>query len=527
VQLITTDTNSCNIADTNYILIRAVNDSAIANINVIETHFGCDSIQLSLLASYTGGNHVWTINSTTTLIGQNVTYTITNFGNYTIEYTLTDSTALCQISDTASHFINFYAVDAVLQASATSGCTPLEVDFTNLSTNATNFIWTDGIGNTGSSQNLPTTVYNQVGNYTYTLIAVDSNSCNFSDTAFINISTSNDSVTANFNAFVLNSCDSLLSIDLTNTSTNGLNFIWDFELEQIFEENPINYTYTLPGTYQITLIAINENLCNPYDTVSQIFTLLPNLEASFIVEPNCVGLPLVLNNNSPIQTSNTTWNFGNGTSSTNWQPELIYDTDGFYTISLTLIDSNTCNFIASDTQYVEITSNPIASFFTDTNYYLYPDLVTFNNTSNNYTNFEWFLGDGTYNNQDETFEHLFNGLYSFTNCLVAYNDYCIDTFCRDLYIDFIRLIGVPNAFSPNGDGLNDMIFVEGEGIVNLNFKIYNRWGEVVFETTDQNIGWDGVYKGVLQEMEVYTYLVDATFIDGENVKLKGNITLLR
>ena len=89
------------------------------------------------------------------------------------------------------------------------------------------------------------------------------------------------------------------------------------------------------------------------------------------------------------------------------------------------------------------------------------------------------------------------------------------------------MIGVPNAFSPNGDGNNDIIYVEGIGIDALNFKIYNRWGELVFESNDQQIGWDGTYKGIEQEMEVYTYTVDALFYNKESVVLKGNITLLR
>ena len=89
------------------------------------------------------------------------------------------------------------------------------------------------------------------------------------------------------------------------------------------------------------------------------------------------------------------------------------------------------------------------------------------------------------------------------------------------------LIGDANAFSPNGDGINDVVFVEGAGIVTLDFKIYNRWGELVFESHDQSVGWDGYYKGVLQEVNAYAYVVYATFINGTNKSLKGNITLLR
>ena len=86
---------------------------------------------------------------------------------------------------------------------------------------------------------------------------------------------------------------------------------------------------------------------------------------------------------------------------------------------------------------------------------------------------------------------------------------------------------VPNAFSPDGDGYNDIIYVEGIGITSLNFKIYNRWGELIFESNDQSIGWDGQYNNVDQEMEVYTYILEAIFRNEKNAIIKGNITLLR
>ena len=112
-------------------------------------------------------------------------------------------------------------------------------------------------------------------------------------------------------------------------------------------------------------------------------------------------------------------------------------------------------------------------------------------------------------------------------CIVASNPTCADTMCKYIFIKFIPLIGVPNAFSPNGDGVNDVVKVEGMGIVELTFRIFNRWGELVFETHDVNQGWDGIYKGTLQEMDVFTYTVQATLINGQAVPLKGNITLLR
>ena len=87
-------------------------------------------------------------------------------------------------------------------------------------------------------------------------------------------------------------------------------------------------------------------------------------------------------------------------------------------------------------------------------------------------------------------------------------------------------IFVPNAFTPNGDGNNDVLFVRGSAITELHFIIYNRWGEQVFETRDQSIGWDGTFKGEQVNTDVYGYFLTVTCIDGETFETQGNVTVL-
>lgn len=89
------------------------------------------------------------------------------------------------------------------------------------------------------------------------------------------------------------------------------------------------------------------------------------------------------------------------------------------------------------------------------------------------------------------------------------------------------VIFVPNAFSPNGDGRNDVFFVNGNNIVEIDIIIYNRWGQQVFSSNDQNIGWDGRYKGELMLPGVYAYYVRCVCEEGDVYQAKGNITLLR
>ena len=89
---------------------------------------------------------------------------------------------------------------------------------------------------------------------------------------------------------------------------------------------------------------------------------------------------------------------------------------------------------------------------------------------------------------------------------------------------------VPNAFSPNGDEVNDILFIRGSGIKEMTFIIYNRWGEKVFKTNDINPpagGWNGTHRGEKMAAGVYVYYLTGEFIGGESFERKGNITLVR
>jgi gliding motility-associated-like protein len=86
---------------------------------------------------------------------------------------------------------------------------------------------------------------------------------------------------------------------------------------------------------------------------------------------------------------------------------------------------------------------------------------------------------------------------------------------------------VPNAFSPNGDGANDLLYVRGQCLETLTFMVFNRWGQKVFETTDKNIGWDGTFKGDLMNTGVFVYRLEGKDYDGKGYSMKGNVTLIR
>jgi gliding motility-associated-like protein len=90
-----------------------------------------------------------------------------------------------------------------------------------------------------------------------------------------------------------------------------------------------------------------------------------------------------------------------------------------------------------------------------------------------------------------------------------------------------KSLGVPTAFSPDGNGVNDVLYVRGAGIEDLRFSIYNRWGQLLFESSSLSRGWDGTYKGTPQDSDVYVYLVRARFKDGTVSEQRGNVSIVR
>lgn len=118
-----------------------------------------------------------------------------------------------------------------------------------------------------------------------------------------------------------------------------------------------------------------------------------------------------------------------------------------------------------------------------------------------------------------------------TYCVIVYDDggLCSDTACVTITVESecSGVIFVPNAFSPNADGQNDVLFVKGDCIDKMQFSIFNRWGELIFESQTLNNGWNGAYKNRDAQQDVYVYKLIATTQNGEEILKQGNISLIK
>ena len=420
-----------------------------------------------------------------------------------------------------------------------SGCVPLTVDFTDTLLQAQTYIWDFGDGSPAVTTTEPTTrhTYTAVGSYLVKLVKIDNTKCIPRDSSFTTIIVRNDQATLDLANQKLGPCESLefrfdnLSIAPPGKPFGAGDFTWDFgdnTPRVITGPGSVTHTFAAPGTYTVKLILNDTSYCNGPDSISRTLSISPNVEARFVTPARgCVPYTAEIENTSLAGTT-FIWDFGDGTSFTGAiPPPKVYPTAGTYTITLIAIDPSTCNQRDTTTQTITVFDNPVAGFTFSPNPVKENTPTSFTNTSTGAVRYRWDFGDGDTSNLVNPV-HQYNVTGTFQACLVAYNAVgCSDTVCQEVSTIIVPLVDVPNAFTPNGDGVNDQVRVRGFGIARMTFRIYNRWGQLVFQSASVNQGWDGRYKGVLQPMDAYGYSLEVEFSNGTRATKKGDITLIR
>ncbi len=422
-----------------------------------------------------------------------------------------------------------------------SGCVPLQVLFTDTAHNAKTYIWTFGDGSPDTTitgfQVLHT--YTSTGYFHVREIAIDSNSCNTADTAYLNIRVRTDRAIINFDIGKIGLCTSL-NYNFTNISTPPPakpflpgDFTWDFgDGTRQPAPNPVgstNHSYANTGTYLVRLILNDTSYCNYPDSLTDSLRVSPIVKAQFEISDGCAPYNAIFNNTS-LGGQQFTWNFGDNQTSNQANPVHLYTDTGTYTIQLEAVDSGTCNIVSDTSITIHVHGKPTAIFNTTPQPPEANVPTVFHNNSIDATHYTWFFGDNDSTNKQsaDTVIHQYQFTGTFNACLVAYNQYeCADTVCQDVQTMINPVLDVPNAFTPGRFGENSIIQVRGFGIVSMNWRIYNRYGQLVFQSNTPNQGWDGTFNGAAQPIGVYAYTLEATFEDGTKTTKKGDITLIR
>jgi len=426
----------------------------------------------------------------------------------------------------------------ILAGPSTNGCSPLTVNFTNNTVNGASFLWDFGDGSPlDTSFNPGSHTYTSPGVHIVTVTGHNSSACFVTDdTVRLTIVVDTNRIKSAFTYTVKDSCGPY-SANFTNTSVYGATpgaasftrFIWDFGDGTTFNgANPPLHAFPDSGIYTVRLIMIDTTACNSPDTSFKTVRLLGYKVSGKLTIPDsiCVGTSFLPNVEQHYATGYQ-WSFGNGVTATNSQPSVKYDSAGTYTFQLILLNPATCNGADTLTRIIHVLGGPTAAFSSlpappETNV-----PISYPNRSIDATRYVWDFGDGASSTEVNPV-HQFSKTGTYRTCLTAYNSSsCPSVACKDVETEIVPIIGLPTAFSPNGDGENEILFVRGAAIKTMDLKIFNRWGQMIFESTSQAVGWDGTYQGQPQPIDAYGYVLVATFIDGSSKTLKGNVTLLR
>lgn len=332
------------------------------------------------------------------------------------------------------------------------------------------------------------------------------------------------------------------TVTITNTSNPGpWNYAWDFG-DGTTSTNPSvgQHTYMTYGTYTITLTVSNDDCAAQQTSSVTINPIPPVLDFSYAPDKGCAPLTVSFTNLSQFADPGSYyWEFGeNQGSSHAVNPAYTYYEPGVY--SVTLSATNATGELVQITKHaiIEVYEKPYAQFNLKPRVVYTPGGKLFtDNQSFGASSYLWDFGDGTTSTDYEP-QHVYNSSDegSFDVSLIAYNELgCSDTTTLDAAVQVLKggQLLIPNAFSPNlsgpgnENGQNDVFLPLMRGVQEFQMMVFNRWGELLFETKNPAQGWDGYYQGKLCPQDVYVYKILAKFADGDMVTRVGDINLMR
>ncbi|MBC7862118.1 MAG: gliding motility-associated C-terminal domain-containing protein [Bacteroidia bacterium] len=404
----------------------------------------------------------------------------------------------------------------------------------NLSANALGgnggyvYTWTGGTTPT----NLANVTASPVVTSSYTVSVTDVNGC----------AAATASVTVNLNSPLGISASADVTICAGQTTplsatANGGNGVFTYTWAtgttpatgQSVNANPsTNTTYTVTVTDGCNTPPVS-------DTVVVTVNQLPVLGITSSVQTGCAPLCLSFSASSTTTTASINWVFTDGqTTSNNPNPNMCFTLPGNYGAAISVTDLNGCQNTFSNTNLVTVDPVPVALF----DYGPQPvtegsPFVTFTDqsTGTNITNWDWSFGDAlgsTSTQQNPSFD--FGGAGTFTVSLIVTSAQgCTNNVSTQIIIEPDFNLYVPNAFTPNGNTINDLFFPLGTGILpeDYRFIIYDRWGSKIWETANLYEGWNGEVNGNKVENEVYVWKIFLRKYDGTNKSFVGHVTVVR
>ncbi len=419
-------------------------------------------------------------------------------------------------------------------------CGEREFQFTNQSLGSIgDFFWEFDFGQDGIERYdvwEPLVMFPDTGQYSGVLVLNSTAVCG--DTAFIIVNVFPE-IEADFE-IDYDTCivGPVSFFDLSQTNGSEImNYSWSFgDGNSSIEQSP-KHVYQDIGMRTVSLLILDNNGCE--EDYELAFDWTP-VESEVIVQPNsfiaCApGAEVTFNNlTSPIDASyEIEWDFGDGETSNVISPNHNYDEVGTFTVSLKITSPFDCIYRETFNDWITIKEAPTAdfSFLPEATTNFNPQVFFFDESSPEVVRWQWdFGGKGASRDQDPSFIFRDTGLQEVILLVTAENG-CVDT--TSAFVDVVPIDSytLPNAFTPNNDDRNDTYLGVGtlENILDFNMKIWNRWGDLVYESNSQYEGWNGskFNTGPLLSAGVYVVLVNYESARDGQIQHKGFATLIR
>jgi gliding motility-associated-like protein len=448
------------------------------------------------------------------------TITVSADGTY---YIMADN-GLCSAEDTVQVLFEV-SPEAQFEVPDSIGCAPLMVSFANQSIQTDYFLWDFGNGVVDSVNFDPEIQYTEPGVYTVSLYIFDS-LCPASDTTFTTITVLPNITVSGLDSITLCLGD---EINVTaNSDGTATAFNWSSNAEFSDILNPSGgstITVISTGTYYVEL---SNSECSLIDSV---FVEFVDPEILLAAEDS-----ICLYDFSDISVEN----LSPGVDFTyEWEPGTIITADNNESIQVQPLTSQYVyvtattagNCIVEDSIFINVTNIDSSLVIASASEYAVPEgaTVTLFGSPSGLSSYQWTPEEGLNAPTNQQTEAVINEDIIYTLSVsdgICSRDDTVEIkvyeiICEDPFVF------VPNAFSPNGDNYNDVLYVRGLYIEKVIFRIFNRWGEMVFESNDLSLGWDGMFKNQLLQPDVYDFYLDVTCVGGLTSIVKGNITLMR
>ncbi len=302
-----------------------------------------------------------------------------------------------------------------------------------------------------------------------------------------------------------------------------------------------NGPFTLPATASRSLTVTATDGCS--NTLQGMITITvetpPAVTLPAIIAEGCEPLTVHFPTGLTNQPVSYLWTFGDGTTSTSMSPVHVYHA-GNFTVSLTVTTPLGCSAAALNTGAVHAFTNPVAAF-TATPWEVdadHADIQFIDQSTGSISTWDWSFGDGGISiDPDPAYHYLEPGTWQ-VSLHVADDHGCTSSVDHIIKVNPVYDITIPNAFTPNPHGgsgggfnpmdlSNDVFYPFIRFVKDFRMRVFNRWGELVFESNDIERGWDGYYKGHISQQDVYIYQVWVRFVDNKEVQRTGDITLFR